>query len=345
MKRSLIDIMITISLAAVLMLGCARQVVLAEAVTKGYNFTDFNRIEVGRTNEFLNWWNTGSHFEIEVNQSSTYKIDITANENILEFINVSQSGDTLKIVINRPKIGTDRAVMKAQISLPDLHGINLSGESIGVVRGFDSNQEFAAQVSGVSSLDLDMKASAAMLSISSSCRAAVRGSFSKFDAEVSGASNLDTDIQTENAGLRVSSSSHVTHKGTSRDFKVVLSGASTLDIDARTGITALELESSSRMAGKLNSDDLELQLSGASHIQLEGSGGNANLRASSSSNMNMPGFTLKDAQITLSGASRGDINVNGRMDVNLSSASSLQYGGNPSLGDIEVTGASTINRK
>jgi hypothetical protein len=290
------------------------------------------------------WGNPGA-FEIEVNQSPIYKINITANENIFEFINVSKSGDTLKIMINGSKIGTNRAVMKAQISLPELRGMDLSAESIGIVRGFDSNQDFTARVSGVSSLDMDMKAGNTTLDVSSSSRASVRGSFSKFDAQVSSASNLDTDIQTENASFRVSSSSHVIHKGTSRDYKAVLSEASSLDIDSRTGITALELSSSSRMAGKLTSDDIEMQLSEASRIELEGSGANAIIRGSSSSNVNIPGFTLKDTEITLSEASKGDVNVIGRLDVNLSSSSSLQYSGNPSLGNIDVTGASQINRK
>jgi hypothetical protein len=327
------------------MAGCARRVVLADAVSRDFDFTGFTRIVVGQTSEFLNWWNAGnSHFEIEVEQSTSYKVSVSANENIFDFIDISKSEDTLKIIIDKPRIATERAVMGAQITMPELRSIDLSGESIGVVQGFNSNQDFSAQVSGVSNLDLNIVAGNTTCEISSSSRATIRGIFSQLDARVSGASTLDSDIQADKAGYQISSSSQVTHRGSSRNSRIILSGASTLDIDAETGATFIELSSSSRLTGDMIADDIDMQLSGASRVQLKGSGGNAIIRGSSSSDANMPDFTLKDTEITLSGASQADISVNGRLDANLTNASSLEYGGNPSLGDINATGASNIVR-
>jgi hypothetical protein len=47
----------------------------------------------------------------------------------------------------------------------------------------------------------------------------------------------------------------------------------------------------------------------------------------------------------LSGASHAVINLTGTLNVNASGASSLQYIGEPTLGNIITSGASTVNRK
>ncbi len=346
MKKLVTSIVAIILISFSLLAGCARQVVLGDIASREFHFTDFSRISVGHTGGLLNLWNAGkSHFEIEVVPSSSYQVSVTANDNIFDWINISQSEDTLKITIDRSKIRTAKAVIKAQISMPELRSIDLSGESIGVVKGFNSGQDFNAQVSEASNLDLDIKSGKTALEISSSSRAAVRGKFSNFDATVSGASTLETDIQADNASYDVSSSSHVTHAGSSQEFKAIISGASTLDVDAETGITSLELSSSSRFIGDINASDIEMLLSGASGVHLKGSGGNATVRGSSSSELNMTDFTLKNTEVYLSGASNADINVNGRLNADLTSASTLKYAGSPSLGDVSVTGASQMTRK
>jgi hypothetical protein len=56
-------------------------------------------------------------------------------------------------------------------------------------------------------------------------------------------------------------------------------------------------------------------------------------------------FPVNDADINLSGASRATINLDGKLDAELSGASNLEYIGDPTMGDINIAGASTINKK
>jgi hypothetical protein len=56
----------------------------------------------------------------------------------------------------------------------------------------------------------------------------------------------------------------------------------------------------------------------------------------------MGNFTVDNAFVDLSGASRASLDIEGRLDVDLSGASLLEYKGNPSLGEIDLSGASSI---
>jgi hypothetical protein len=54
---------------------------------------------------------------------------------------------------------------------------------------------------------------------------------------------------------------------------------------------------------------------------------------------------VKDARAEVSGASRGTVDAYGKLDVYVSGASNLYYVGNPAMGIIDITGASSIHRK
>ena len=66
---------------------------------------------------------------------------------------------------------------------------------------------------------------------------------------------------------------------------------------------------------------------------------------SGASNLDLSNFHVNDANIGLSGASHATVNLDGRLDVEASGASSLEYIGEPTLGNINTSGASTVNKK
>ncbi len=131
----------------------------------------------------------------------------------------------------------------------------------------------------------------------------------------------------------------------SRDFIGTLSGASTLDMDMETGNYKFEASGASRVTGRLEAADADFELSGASRVKLEGSAGNIKLDGSGASQADLADFTVNDADINLSGASHASLVINGKLDVTLSGASSLEYGGNPTLGNLNTTGGSELTRK
>jgi len=207
-------------------------------VTQEKFFSDFSVVEVG------------SGFEVEITQSSSYSIKITADDNILDYVEVFKTSNTLTI---RLKLGYSyqSVTLRAKITMPTLYELELSGGTHGTVEGFSSSHEVVLDLSGGSSLTGDFT--------------------------------------------------------TSEDGRFTLSGGSTLSID-----------------GAVN--DLRISASSGSHLELSD-------------------FTIHNANVDLSGGSHATINLDGRLDADLSGGSSLLYIGDPTMGDINTSGGSTVGRK
>lgn len=129
--------------------------------------------------------------------------------------------------------------------------------------------------------------------------------------------------------LILSGASHGTVEGfsSSNDFSLTLSGASSLDmVDMYIG-------------------NSEIEVSGASRLDLSGTANNLVAIVSGASNIDLSDCPVNDANVHVSGASRASINIEGRLDAEVSGASTLEYMGEPTLGNIQTSGASTITKK
>ena len=82
-----------------------------DLTTRDFDLSDFTEIEAR------------SGFQLELVQSSTFSVEITADDNVMDYIDVSKSGDTLRI---RPQWNRSfRSVtLRAKITMPDLHESN-----------------------------------------------------------------------------------------------------------------------------------------------------------------------------------------------------------------------------
>jgi len=147
--------------------------------------------------------------------------------------------------------------------------------------------------------------------------------------ELSGASEADV------------SGFSVTH---SLDFE--LSGASRMELGHTiAGDSKFELSGASRVNGSIEMDDGRFELSGASELVLKGTADNIKIDASGASDVTLPEFKVLNADVDLSGASAAVINVISSMDVHLSGASDLEYIGTPKLGELDMSGGSTLNQR
>ncbi len=268
MRKAIIPLTLAAVLAAaVLLSGCettgpGATVTEEKVITEEKDFTNFTHVDVE------------SVFEVKITQSNSFSVTISVDESLLDYVEVSQAGETLRIYLNPRHIFTDFTLgvktLKAEITMPVLYGLNLSGASKGTVTGFKSSENFSLNVSGASSLDMD-------------------------------------GIKVDNAEFEVS-------------------GAS-------------------RISGNMTANDTEFEVSGASSIELSGSANNITLNVSGASRVDLADFSLNDANIEISGASEATLNVKGRLDSVLSGASRLYFHGNPTMGNISVTGASTIKHE
>ena len=130
----------------------------------------------------------------------------------------------------------------------------------------------------------------------------------------------------------------------SGDFEISLSGASSLNMsDMSANDIKIGLSGASRTSGDIiTSGDAQFGLSGASRLELIGSANNVLIRASGASSLEMADFTIHDADVGLSGTSDATVNLDGVLDADLSGASNLRYIGEPTIGNLSISGGSEL---
>jgi len=259
MKKVIMVASVVVLLTLGLLAGCVGGVVKGSGNldTQEFNFSDFARVEVGYA------------FEVEITQSSSYSVSITADDNLFDYILVSKQGTTLKIRLE-PALHYAFTKLQAKITMPQLRGLTLSGATRGTVSGFSSTDNIDIEVSGASSLDL---------------------------------------------------------------------------VDISAGDITFDISGASRVTGDITAGDADFDVSGASTVQLEGSASNIVVDASGASRVKLAAFPVSNADVTLSGASSGTVNLDGRLDADLSGASKLLYIGEFTMGTINTSGASTLSEK
>ena len=187
-------------------------------VTRTMDFSDFTAVDVG------------GGFKVEITQSSSYSVRVTADNNTFDYIDVYKTGETLTIGL-KSGYSFRNVTLKADITMPNLYAVALSGGTHSTAKEFTSTHEF------------------------------------------------------------------------------------------------------------------NLVLSGGSSLELEGAGGNLNFVASGGSRSDLSDFPVHNAIVLLSGGSQATINLDGKLDANLSGGSQLQYIGTPTMGDIYTSGGSAITKK
>jgi len=149
-------------------------------------------------------------------------------------------------------------------------------------------------------------------------------------------------------GLVGSGATHgvVSNFSSSEDLEIVMSGASSMEmVEIAAGDVTFIVSGASKVSGDLEAGNTDFEVSGASSVQLEGSAKDVVIYASGASRLKMADFHINNADITLSGASKGTINAAGELDVQLSGASTLEYIGQPTLVDMDISGGSTLKKK
>ena len=130
------------------------------------------------------------------------------------------------------------------------------------------------------------------------------------------------------------------------DMNISLSGACAIDLDDITAITAIiDISGASQITGSIRTDSLELEVNSASKASLEGSTDYLTVKASGASRIELQDFICQNADITLQNASRGTFNLNQTLDARVSGVSTLEYIGEPVIGILDVSGASTFRKK
>ena len=107
----------------------------------------------------------------------------------------------------------------------------------------------------------------------------------------------------------------------------------------------IKVSGASEIRGDMETGDLAADVSGGSTLQLKGRGSAVRATASGASTIDLHEFAAGDADVDASGASRIELNMAGTLNARASGASTVHYTGNPTLGRVEESGASTVGRR
>ncbi len=298
MKKLILPFLSALSLITLLFTGCLgvfRVVEVAQVKVKSFDLRDFTNVEFSDAIEY------------ELKQSDSYSVVASAPENMIELLDIHQTGNTLYVGRKNHLSPLTYSDIRVVVAMPQLNKLAVSGACKGKASGFDSS--------------------------------------GGLDINVAGASELDMNLSGGKTGFDISGASKITGNLTSTDTQIKLNGSSKLNMTLKTGKTRIDASGSSEVRGDLQATDSQFILSGASECVFTGSAGNTLIEASGSSKMNSPGLALESADVKLGGASYASIHTDGTLNIDLNGASTLDYSGNPPIGKLDISGASRMNHK
>jgi hypothetical protein len=213
----------------------------AGATTKKYDLSGYSAVRIDNA------------FSATVTGGKDFATSVTVNENLVEYLVVEVEGDTLHIGL---KPGTDFRLtdLNAEVTLPSLAGVELSGASNAYVSDFSSGDALALTVSGASRLSVkDVKAGDVTL-------------------DVSGAGILEGVIKAGKVGGAVSGAGQVGLTGSVSAVKLDISGGSTVPLNELSATDADMTLSGGSKASVRVSGVLNAHPSGGSLLQYYGTG-------------------------------------------------------------------------
>lgn len=208
---------------AALLAGCGAVSLTGSGnvVTQEQAITGFDKIGVSQG------------FQVEVRQGDTFSVIIRVDDNIVEHLEVARKGDTLKIGLKPNRsYRLKNTTLEAEVTMPTLVGLDLSGGSRATITGFTSTEDF--------------------------------------DADLSGGSHVRGDVEAGNAKLDLSGGSHLTLSGSAQDLKLDASGGGQIDLGDFSVVDA-DVEMSGGGRATVNaSGKLDANASGGSHVYYVG---------------------------------------------------------------------------
>ncbi|HSW56971.1 MAG TPA: DUF2807 domain-containing protein [Dehalococcoidales bacterium] len=149
-------------------------------------------------------------------------------------------------------------------------------------------------------------------------------------------------------GLKLTGAGRASLKGfrSEEEFELGVTGAAGIEFSEFTaGGLRWDLTGASRIKGQISlKQDFNLRVTGSSQIDLKGEGRDMVVEVDGASRIDLADFPVRHSRVHLSGASHFILNGNGRLDADLNGASTLEYKGTVTLGDIRLKGISKLKQ-
>ncbi|TPV96427.1 MAG: DUF2807 domain-containing protein [Myxococcales bacterium FL481] len=185
-------------------------------VSRNYPVTGFDRVLVS---DALN---------LEIRQGDAPSLTVTADDNAFDVLRVDTGGGTLRFY-TRQGVNLQSTRQTAVLTMPDLHGLQVSGAADVIVQPFRVNHALEIQASGASDVRAQLEATAVSVAVSGASDARLEGAAAKCELQASGASEANlAAFRCSHATAELSGSADGQVMALVELGPVALSGASTL---------------------------------------------------------------------------------------------------------------------
>jgi hypothetical protein len=189
-------------LVALLLMGCAqvRLTGSGNVITQDEAITGFDKVDISNS------------FSVDVTQGEEFSVVTRIDDNLVEHLNVVKQGSTLKIGLDPTQSYTILdATMEAEVTMPELVGLELSGNSDARASGFEPAKSLTVDLSGNSDLRGDIQAGDSSFDVSGNSEVALSGSAGDVSVDASGSSEVDLgDFPATDGEVNASGASRVT---------------------------------------------------------------------------------------------------------------------------------------
>jgi serine/threonine-protein kinase len=233
-------------------------------VTKAFDIKDFKAIDIR------------GPFSLELKQGKVYKVDVTADDNLFDHLQVEKVDKKLVVGFKGKNLNlhlTGDSTLKVAVTLPELEDLSLNGASRATADGFTAKQPLRLKLNGASQLKGSIKGAKVTIDVNGASTVTLAGSGKDLQLTSNGASRLklaDFDASGERLIVDANGASTVKLKGNVKAAVVKAIGASHLDLRdlalAGADVTAI---GASHVVVRV-SDTLDYSVTGASHLEYSG---------------------------------------------------------------------------
>jgi hypothetical protein len=232
--------------------------------TKTFDLKDFSSVEVR------------GPFQVELKQDKKFKVAVTADDNLFEHLNVEKVGKSLVIGFKGKNVSIrlkrDRA-LKAEISLPTLEGLTLTGAARATAEGFKNDQPVNLHLNGACQLTGSLQGDGLSVDANGASTLKLSGTGKDLRLRVNGASKLKmADFAASGKTLIINAvgASTVALKGDVTAAVIKLVGSSLVDLhDVTLAAADVTAEGASHATIRVK-EKLDYSVTGASHLEYYG---------------------------------------------------------------------------
>ena len=199
MKRTIAFILVFM---VALLAGCGVSTITGSGnvVTQEEAITGFDQVDISHS------------FEVDISQGDTFSVVIRVDDNLVRYLEVVKVGNTLQIGLKPDPPNIMSATLEAEVTMPELTGLDMSGSSHATIIGFKSAQALAVNASGASHLQGHFEADTVSFNLGGSSEVVLTGSAQNMMIEeASGSSDANlTDFPVIDASVKAGGKSQVT---------------------------------------------------------------------------------------------------------------------------------------